>query len=58
MVRGPIALAILILIILAYCCELAQGTANQETHQLFWGCIIASAIASAIAFAWNSITKK
>jgi len=58
MARGPIALVILVILVLAYCCELAQGTATQETHQLFWGVIILSAIATAIAYAWESLTKK
>jgi hypothetical protein len=58
MARGPIALIILVVIILAYCCEIAMGTATAETHQTVGGVLLFSAIATGIAIVWHVLTKK
>ena len=58
MLRGSIALVVLVLLVLAYCCELAQGTATPETHQAFWTVIGLSAVFTAIAFVWDAIKNR
>lgn len=58
MLRGNIAILVLIILVLAYCCEMALGTATEETHGQFWGIIILSAIFTAIAIAWNAIKNR